>query len=97
LKIAVSASGPTLDASVDPCFGRAPSFCSLTRTPWEFEAVPNPINLQAAQGAGIQTATLVDRYKPQAVLTGNCGQGLPGPEGRGHSGRSGVALGDHPA
>jgi predicted Fe-Mo cluster-binding NifX family protein len=39
----------------------------------EFEAVANQINLQAAQGAGIQTAALVARYQPAAVLTGNCG------------------------
>jgi predicted Fe-Mo cluster-binding NifX family protein len=39
----------------------------------EFEVAPNQPNLQAAQGAGIQAAALVARYKPTAVLTGHCG------------------------
>ena len=73
MKIAVSASGPTLDASVDARFGRAPYFIMVDPDNLEFEAVANQTNLQAAQGAGIQTATLVARYKPAAVLTGHCG------------------------
>ncbi len=73
MKLAVSASGPTLDSPVDPRFGRAPYFLIVDPDTLEFEAVPNQMNFQAAQGAGIQTATLVARYKPKAVLTGNCG------------------------
>ncbi len=73
MKIAVSASGPTLDAAVDPRFGRAPYLLIVDPDTLEFEAVANQINLQAAQGAGIQTAALVARYQPAAVLTGNCG------------------------
>jgi predicted Fe-Mo cluster-binding NifX family protein len=73
LKIAVSASGPTLEAVVDPRFGRAPYILLVDSDTLEFEAVANQINLQAAQGAGIQTATRVARYKPAAVLTGHCG------------------------
>ncbi len=73
MKIAISASGPTLEAAVDPRFGRAPYILIVDPDTLEFEAVANQMNLQAAQGAGIQTASLVARYKPQAVLTGNCG------------------------
>jgi len=73
VKIAVSASGPTLDAAVDPRFGRAPYILLVDPDTLEFETVANQINLQAAQGAGIQTASLVARYKPVAVLTGHCG------------------------
>lgn len=73
MKIAVSASGPTLDAAVDPRFGRAPYLLIVDPDTLEFEAVANQINLQAAQGAGIQTAALVARYQPAAVLTGHCG------------------------
>jgi len=40
---------------------------------WETELVENKQNLQAPQGAGIQAASLVARYKPGAVLTGHCG------------------------
>lgn len=73
MKIAVSASGPTLDAPVDPRFGRAPYIILVDPDTLEFEAVANQMNLQAAQGAGVQTASLVARYKPAAVLTGHCG------------------------
>jgi predicted Fe-Mo cluster-binding NifX family protein len=73
VRIAISASGPTLDAAVDARFGRAPYLLIVDPESLEFEAVANRINLQASQGAGIQTATLVARYKPAAVLTGHCG------------------------
>jgi len=73
MKIAVSASGPDLTAQVDPRFGRAPYFLFIDPDTLEFEAVPNQQNLQAARGAGIQTAALVAGHRPGAVLTGNCG------------------------
>lgn len=73
MKIAVSASGPSLEATVDPRFGRAPYLLIVDPDTLEFKAVANQINLQAAQGAGIQTAALVARYQPAAVLTGHCG------------------------
>jgi predicted Fe-Mo cluster-binding NifX family protein len=72
-KIAVSASGPDLEARVDPRFGRAPYFLLINPDTLEFESVPNQENLQAAQGAGIQSAALVARHRPAAVITGNCG------------------------
>lgn len=73
MKIAVSASGPILEAAVDPRFGRAPYLLVVDPDTLEFEAVANQVNLQAAQGAGVQTATLAARYHPAAVLTGHCG------------------------
>jgi predicted Fe-Mo cluster-binding NifX family protein len=73
LKIAVSANGPNLEAQVDPRFGRAPFFLIVDPETLECEAVPNQINLQAPQGAGIQAAAVVARYQPAAVLTGHCG------------------------
>ncbi|MBW1992721.1 MAG: NifB/NifX family molybdenum-iron cluster-binding protein [Deltaproteobacteria bacterium] len=71
--IAVSASGPGLDAPVDPRFGRAPFFVLVDPETLEFEVVPNQVNLRAPQGAGIQAAALVAGYQPKAVLTGHCG------------------------
>ena len=73
MKLAVSASGDNLDAPVDPRFGRAPYFIIVDTDTWEYEVVSNQQNLQAPQGAGIQAASMVARYKPSAVLTGNCG------------------------
>ncbi len=73
MKIAVSANGGNLDAAVDPRFGRAAFFILVDTETMEFEAIPNTQNLQAAQGAGIQAASLVAQQKAEAVLTGHCG------------------------
>jgi predicted Fe-Mo cluster-binding NifX family protein len=73
MKIAVSASAPDLEARVDARFGRAPYFLLVDPDTMEFEVVANQANLQVAQGAGIQAATLVARFRPSAALTGHCG------------------------
>ncbi len=73
MKIAVSATGKSMDAAVDPRFGRAAFFILVDTDTMETEVIENAQNLQAAQGAGIQTASLVARQKAQAVLTGHCG------------------------
>ncbi len=73
MKIAVSATGKSMDAAVDPRFGRAAFFILVDTDTMEIEVMENTQNLQAAQGAGIQTASLVARHKAQAVLTGHCG------------------------
>jgi predicted Fe-Mo cluster-binding NifX family protein len=72
-KVIVSASGQNLEAEVAPRFGRAPYFLLVNPATMEYEAVANRQNLQAVQGAGIQSAALVARYKPSALLTGYCG------------------------
>jgi predicted Fe-Mo cluster-binding NifX family protein len=72
-KVAVSASGPELDAGVDPRFGRAPYFLIVRPDTLEFEVLTNQANLRAAHGAGIQAAALVAKWGPAAVITGNCG------------------------
>ena len=72
-KVIVSASGQNLEAEVASRFGRAPYFLLVNPETMEYEAVANLQNLQAAQGAGIQSAALVARYKPSALLTGYCG------------------------
>jgi predicted Fe-Mo cluster-binding NifX family protein len=73
MKIAVSASGPELDAGVNPRFGRTPYFLLVRPDTLEFEVVSNQENLRGAHGAGIQAAALVAKCGPTAVLTGNCG------------------------
>lgn len=72
-KIAISANGQSLEAQVDPRFGRSPYFLLVDPETMEFEVVSNHQNLQAGRGAGIQAATLVARRQPVALLTGNCG------------------------
>ena len=72
-KVIVSASGQNLEAEVEPRFGRTPYFLLVNPETMEYEAVANRQNLQAVQGAGIQSAALVARYQPSALLTGYCG------------------------
>jgi len=72
LKVAVSASGPSLDASVDPRFGRCAYFVIVETDTMQFEAIPNSAQY-AGGGAGIQAAQTVASKGVQAVLTGNVG------------------------
>ncbi len=72
MKIAVSATAPSLDADVDPRFGRCPYFIIIDPETMEFEALENP-NAMAAGGAGISTAQMIANKGVQLILTGNCG------------------------
>ena len=58
MKIAISANGPTLDAEVDPRFGRCAYFIIADPDTMEFEAVDNA-SAMAAGGAGISAAQMV--------------------------------------
>jgi len=72
MRIAVSSSGPALDSTVDPRFGRCAYFLVVDPTTMAFEAVENS-NAASAQGAGIATAQMIAGKGVDAVLTGNCG------------------------
>ena len=72
MKIAITATAPTLDAMVDPRFGRCSHFIFLDTDGTHWEAVEN-LNSRLGGGAGIQTAQLVADNGAEAVLTGNCG------------------------
>jgi len=72
VKIAISAAGATLEAAVDPRFGRCPYFLIVDSDSMEFEAIENP-NVALGGGAGIQSAQLVADKGAECVLTGNCG------------------------
>jgi len=72
MKIAVTATGPSLDDQVEPRFGRTPYYLFIDPETMEFEAVQNP-NVAAGGGAGIQSAQLMSEHGVQCVLTGNCG------------------------
>ena len=72
MKIAISANGATLDAEVDPRFGRCQQFIIADTETNEFEAVVNS-NAAASGGAGISTAQMIADKGVEAVLTGNCG------------------------
>ena len=72
MKIAVSATGPDLDAKVDPRFGRCQYFVIVDPETMQFEAVKNS-SAMASGGAGISTAQMIASKGVEAVLTGNCG------------------------
>jgi len=69
----VTAQGPDPDSPADPRFGRARYLIVLEDGASGHAAIDNQINLNAAQGAGIQTARKVVELGAQAVLTGHVG------------------------
>jgi predicted Fe-Mo cluster-binding NifX family protein len=72
MKIAVSSTGPSLDAEAEPRFGRCPYFIIAETETKEFEAMDNA-SAMAAGGAGISAAQTIANKGVQAVLTGHCG------------------------
>ena len=72
MKIAVSATKPSLDAEVDPRFGRCRYFIIVDPDTMQFEVLENS-SAMALGGAGISTAQLIVSKGVEAVLTGNCG------------------------
>jgi predicted Fe-Mo cluster-binding NifX family protein len=73
MKIALTTSGNDLNAPLDSRFGRAPKFIIYDLEGNSFEVVDNEQNLNAAQGAGIQSAQTVARLGVGALVTGHCG------------------------
>jgi predicted Fe-Mo cluster-binding NifX family protein len=72
MKIAVTSTGDTLDSQVDPRFGRAAYFIIVDTETMQYEAITND-NVQAAGGAGVNSAQNVAQAGAEAILTGNCG------------------------
>ena len=73
MKIALTTSGKDLNAPLDGRFGRAPKFLVYDLEAKTFEVVDNDQNLNAAQGAGIQSAQNIARLGAKALITGHCG------------------------
>lgn len=72
MKIAVSSSGSSMDAQVDPRFGRCQYFIIYDTDSGSSEALANEFQ-SASGGAGTQAAQMVVSKGVKAVLTGNCG------------------------
>jgi predicted Fe-Mo cluster-binding NifX family protein len=72
MKICISSRGDTLDAQIDPRFGRCQYFIIVDTDTLKYEAVTNP-NIDAMGGAGIQSGQLIASKNVKAVLTGNVG------------------------
>ena len=73
MKIAVTAQGTDIEAAVDPRFGRTRYFIVVDTETQEVSVVDNQVNLNAAQGAGIQAGKKVVELGVQAVITGHVG------------------------
>lgn len=72
MRVTVTATGSSLDAALDPRFGRCAYFVFVETDDMTFEAVENA-NSALGGGAGIQSARLIAQRGAKAVLTGNCG------------------------
>ena len=72
MRIAISATGPSLDDEVDPRFGRCQYFLVVDPETMGFEAVDNS-SMMAGSGAGISAAQMIANKGAQVLLTGNCG------------------------
>jgi predicted Fe-Mo cluster-binding NifX family protein len=73
MKIAVTAQGSDLFSEIDLRFGRAKYLLVVDTETSDFEVHDNQLNLNAAQGAGIQTGQNIANLDVEAVITGNVG------------------------
>ena len=72
MKVCVSAVSDSLDAQVDPRFGRCPYFAIVDAETMTSEAIPNTAS-SSMGGAGIQAAQLVADRGVKVLITGNIG------------------------
>ncbi len=73
MKIAITSQGINQDSQLDPRFGRAKNFLIYNDEDDSWETIDNKQNFEAAQGAGIQAASLVASKNCSTVITGHCG------------------------
>lgn len=73
MKVAISAERPGADSLLDSRFGRAGYFVIYDSETGLFSCMENSKSLDAAQGAGIQTADNILQAGVDAVITGHCG------------------------
>jgi predicted Fe-Mo cluster-binding NifX family protein len=72
MKICVTSAGNSIDAQIDPRFGRCSYFVIVDSETMQFEAVPN-MAAGASGGAGIQAAQAVANKGVKLLVTGNVG------------------------
>jgi predicted Fe-Mo cluster-binding NifX family protein len=73
MKIAVTSQGNELSSEIDLRFGRAKWLIVIDTKTGDYEAHDNIVNLNAVQGAGIQTGQNIANLGVEAVITGNVG------------------------
>jgi len=72
MKMCVSATANSLDAQVDPRFGRCSYFVIVDSETLQYEAIPN-VASGAMSGAGIQAAQTMASKGAKVLITGNVG------------------------
>ncbi|MDD5094374.1 MAG: NifB/NifX family molybdenum-iron cluster-binding protein [Dehalococcoidia bacterium] len=72
MRIAITSNDLSLDADIDPRFGRCRYFVIADPDTLAFEAIENP-SAVAGGGAGASAAQAIAGKGIEAVLTGNCG------------------------
>ncbi len=73
MKIAITAQGKELSSEVDLRFGRARWIIIFDSQTDDFAAHDNVVNLNAVQGAGIQTGQNIANLDVEVAITGNVG------------------------
>ena len=73
MKLAVTSQGDNLQSPLDPHFGRAKYFIVVDTENGAFSTVDNAVNLNAAQGAGIQAGKRVAELGVNGLITGHAG------------------------
>lgn len=72
MKVAISSTGNTLEAPLDPRFGRCAYLIVVDSETGEFEAIANTAATQSG-GAGIQAATTLVEKGSQVAISGSFG------------------------
>jgi predicted Fe-Mo cluster-binding NifX family protein len=73
VRVAVTAQDKELSSEIDLRFGRAKWLIVIDTKTGDCEAHDNIVNLNAVQGAGIQTGQNIANLGVEAVITGNVG------------------------
>ncbi|MCC7552005.1 MAG: NifB/NifX family molybdenum-iron cluster-binding protein [Methanobacterium sp.] len=75
MKVAIAASGDSLDSQASPVFGRCSHLIVVNIENGEFKdvkAIPNPATVEGG-GAGIKTARIVGDEGAEALISGSVG------------------------
>jgi len=73
MKIAITAESKEISSEIDLRFGRAKWIIVVDSETGDFQAHDNVVNLNAVQGAGIQTGQNIANLGVEVVITGNVG------------------------
>jgi len=73
MKIAITSTGPEMDSAVDDRFGRARYLLIVDLETGNFEAIDNMANMEAVQGAGVQSSQEIVQRGVGWLLSGHVG------------------------